>query len=528
MRNSKIFIQRFFSGIVIFCFAWIIVAFLVIPRMGAIYSLFRMNHSLFHVIILDFIAALIALMALFSVRQFTRFVKNKKDLSDKTAWVLLLLEMILYSGGILIFLKYIGYYKTVDDAQFVYNWVTHYTVIDPWTHPSWLMHYLYANPQNLFLALTYKMVNLFLGNGFGGIVITFLAIYVLSIVLLFCTMRALKLDNWISLIVIQLLLISIQVTFHAAIAYTDILAFFFTSLTVYCFARYLLTHGKLQFFWLGLISLSSFFAFLSKGTSLVLIIALSIFIFVYNQRIKKLTGFIPILVLLLGNFGWTQAINYSGVYVDTNYGQPNTHYVMMGLSNTPIPDILSAREAANWSVGIYAAKDQDYSWNLFYNRHLSKSAITQKQIAVYKQRMLAMTPVQLCDALNNKVSVAWGSGDLKTSFSLIRGTHNQERTNKIFSEGVSGLVIYLIMTVSQLILYLGVIMALIKSWNKKEPVLLFGSIFLSGYFAFLLLWEVNPRYAIGIFPIALIMIGKSLGQQTSSKPMIEKESSLEE
>ncbi|RND35705.1 hypothetical protein FAM18132_01847 [Lacticaseibacillus paracasei] len=153
MRNSKIFLRRFFSSIVVFCFTWVIFTFLLMPRMGAIYSPFRMSHSVLHTIILNFVAALIALMVLLGICQFTRLVKNKKDLSDKTAWVLLLLEMILYSRGILIFLKYIGYYKTVDDAQVVYNWVTHYTVIDPWTHPSWLMHYLYANPQNLFLAL---------------------------------------------------------------------------------------------------------------------------------------------------------------------------------------------------------------------------------------------------------------------------------------------------------------------------------------------------------------------------------------
>lgn len=527
MLDRTKLVQRLFSGFAIFCFTWILFNFLVMPRIGAIYSPFRAKHSLLNIVVLNNITFVLTLLLCVGVLRLVKNINRKKDFSSKKAWMLLVLELLIYGLVILLFLKYIGYYKTVDDAQVVYNWVIHYTRVDPWAHSSWLMHYLYANPQNLFLALVYKVITVLLGNYFWTVIIVFLIIYLLSLCILFSTMQVLKLNNRIALLTIQLAIFSIQVTLHSAIAYTDILAFFFTSLTAYCFARYVLAGGGYKYVWAFLVSLASLLAFFSKGTSLIIIIALCLFMFISNRKTNKLVSALPILVLILGNVGWAYAINHVGVMSDSNYGQPNAHYIMMGLSNSPIPADLSTQQAAEWSVGTYSAKDQQYSWNLFFKQRLPKSDISKHQMAEYVRRVRSMTPAQLVAVLNNKVSVAWGSGDLKTSFSLIRGTHDEVRGKKIFSDGTSGLFLYVVMSVSQLMLYIGIIYALAKNWQREDKFTLFGTIFLCGYFVFLLLWEVNPRYAIGILPFGLIMIGLSLGKKPSKKVVFEKEKHIE-
>lgn len=76
--------------------------------------------------------------------------------------------------------------------------------------------------------------------------------------------------------------------------------------------------------------------------------------------------------LVLGNFGWKQFIDAQKLYPNSHYGQPNTHYLMMGLNNTPIPDNLSGDDKYRWVVGAYSSADQRFTWDMFLDKKCLK------------------------------------------------------------------------------------------------------------------------------------------------------------
>ena len=99
--------------------------------------------------------------------------------------------------------------------------------------------------------------------------------------------------------------------------------------------------------------------------------------------------------------------------------------------------------------------------------------------------------------MNNKVSVTWGSGDLKSSFEVYLGTGKSKKAANLFSSKVTGLILYSWMMTIQYLLYIGVLLACIYLFNSKSKIALLCMIYITGYFTFLLFWEASPRYAMG-------------------------------
>ncbi|TNW92239.1 hypothetical protein FIU57_01440 [Enterococcus faecium] len=50
-----------------------------------------------------------------------------------------------------------------------------------------------------------------------------------------------------------------------------------------------------------------------------------------------------------------------------------------------------------------------------------------------------------------------------------------------------------------------------------NPLVFLSNIYISGYFAFLLIWESSPRYAMGIFVPAIIMIGLLIEKEKTKR-----------
>ncbi|MBO1300611.1 hypothetical protein JZO68_11500, partial [Enterococcus sp. DIV1271a] len=248
------------------------------------------------------------------------------------------------------------------------------------------------------------------------------------------------------------------------------------------------------------------------GTVLILVIAIALFLVIINKRKWKLLGLLPFLFLFLGNFGWKQFINTQNLYPDSNYGQPNTHYLMMGIHNAPIPDKLTANEKSRWAIGIYSTDEQQFTWKLFLEKKESKSQIQQEHLKIIRERYTRLSIKELLETMNNKVSVTWGSGDLKSSFSVFLGTGRSEKTSSLFSSKGTGLILYSWMMTIQYLLYIGVVLSSIYSFRSKNKIVLLCTIYISGYFTFLLFWEANPRYAMGIFIPAILMIGVLLNK----------------
>jgi len=62
------------------------------------------------------------------------------------------------------------------------------------------------------------------------------------------------------------------------------------------------------------------------------------------------------------------------------------------------------------------------------------------------------------------------------------------------------------MQTTQLIVYLVLILSFIRYFKAHNKIVMFSAIYCVGYFAFLLIWEANPRYTLGVFPSAMILM----------------------
>lgn len=502
-------VTNFFRGTTIIAFGWALISLLVFPRIGVLYGVWRYAHSTKLILGVGLLALLIALGLLYAAKQLITHWHP----SRQTTWLVLGIELGVYVVVLLFVLRWCGYQTPVDDAAAVFNWVHSGTKVAVWQQPTWLNHYMYANPQNLFLALIYAGLGLIFGKAFFPVVVVFVLIQAATVGLTMSTLHRFKCEPIVAWLVTQVWFIALQVWLHAAIAYTDTLLLFFIVASLYALAGW--TDQKrrpaARNWSLGWTCLLAFLAYLSKGTGLIYVIGLAVYLCASQKGLRRLLVFVPLLTLGLGNVAWHQAINATGIYPDHNYGQPNTHYVMMGLSHTPVPSGLSVRDQLRWPVGIFESADQQYSWRLFYDQKLSKSTIQTKQLQKAKQRLTAMTPLGLLVALNDKVSVVWGSGDVKASASIEAGMAHPDRGKLLFSSTLIGTLTYLMMTVSQLLLYLSIVLG-----SFKRSVDGLSLITLSGYFLFMLLWEANPRYSLAIVPFALLMLAISWRKPTES------------
>lgn len=129
-------------------------------------------------------------------------------------------------------------------------------------------------------------------------------------------------------------------------------------------------------------------------------------------------------------------------------------------------------------------------------------------MAIASQRWRALSVKEKFEVLNNKASVTWGSGDLKSSFEWKLGVSQSYNRLDIFTNKKTGLILYCWMMVIQYIVYIGIILTTIKYFYKKNIIVFFSNIYISGYFFFLLIWESSPRYSMGIFIPAIIMVGE--------------------
>ncbi len=114
---------------------------------------------------------------------------------------------------------------------------------------------------------------------------------------------------------------------------------------------------------------------------------------------------------------------------------------------------------------------------------------------------------ELLKAMNNKVSVTWGSGDLKSSFEVYLGTGKSKKAANLFSSKVTGLILYSWMMTIQYLLYIGVLLARIYLFNSKSKIALLCMIYITGYFTFLLFWGRLVLHMHWNFVPGILLIG---------------------
>ncbi|MBO0422102.1 hypothetical protein BCR22_13785 [Enterococcus plantarum] len=506
MKKYLNYIYTFFLAASIFTMLWAIFTTIFSPRIGEIFSLFRNVHSTKTIILINSSCFVFTLLLYPVIARFLAKGTKKWVLSNKFTFIFFTIELTIYFISLLLFIKFIGFKQAVDDAAITLKFLDQLSLGEKWGY-----NYMYSNPQNLLLMYIFSAIRTFFGPNYSSIIIVFSLMHIITILLTFLSLKNLKVSNLVSLVAIQILVFAIQITLHVPVAYTDILSLFFMSVTLFFFTSYLKTANegtnKFSYLYIILTSIFCVLGFISKGTVLILVIALSLFLLLYNNGKRRVIGLVPFIFLFFGHFLWGQFIDSQNLFPDKNYGQPNTHYIMMGLHNTPIPDDLPNENKAKWTVGAYDSSEQRFTWDMFLDKKMSKEKIQVEHIKVIKQRLKAMNLIQLIQALNNKVSVTWGSGDLKSSFEVFLGTGKNQEKMWVFQNNFSGLIVYSIMMVIQYLIYLGIIFSAIKFFKVINPFIFFSSIYITGYFVFLLIWESSPRYSMGIFIPAILAIG---------------------
>ncbi|EPH99254.1 hypothetical protein D920_01397 [Enterococcus faecalis 13-SD-W-01] len=503
MQVNKNIFFRFFSFLVLFFMLWAISTSIFSPRIGMIFSLFRNNYSYKVILPINIFCFIFSILIYFLIIKWLK-KKSFPALTNKFTYLFLIIELLIYSIALLLFVKYIGFNQPVDDTRIVLN---HLKQLQEGT--EWGYNYMYSNPQNLLLMYIFMGIQSLFGASYHAIILVFSLIHLLTIFFIFLSLKNIRISNFISLLVIQLIIFALQITLHVPVAYTDILSLFFISLTFYFMTKYTQNYIEGKNWILNLVFALLFctIGFISKGTVLILVIAIALFLAIINKKQWKLLGLFPFLFLFIGNFGWKQVINSQNLYPDSNYGQPNTHYLMMGIHNTPIPEGLTSYERARWVVGAYSTDEQQFTWNLFLEQKEPKSQIQEEHLKIIKERYSRLSIKELLEAMNNKVSVTWGSGDLKSSFEVFLGTGKSKRTVDLFTNKITGTILYSWMMTIQYLLYVGVAFSGIYLFKSKNKTALLCTIYISGYFTFLLFWEASPRYAMGIFIPAILLIG---------------------
>lgn len=512
----KRFTYKAFSIFSLLIVIWMIATTVFIPKMGSIFGMFRVQHSYKMIALLNVCCLLFSLL----IYMILKFMLEKKFFhnffNSKKMYLMLGAEVLIYLFLLLNFFKVIGFVNPVDDTRITLNYLDQLN-----TNGHLGYDYMYSNPQNIFLMYIFNAIQIVLGKKYSTIIVVFCVLHIVTILFNFFSLKNIGVSNGVSFLTVQLWIFAAQISMHVGVAYTDVLALFFLSFSLFFFTKFLdrfdgtditfseMSRGK----WIYLIFLSIILTigYIGKGTFLIVILAFFLTLFIVFEREAKLISLLPFLFFLLGSFGWKQFIISQEIFPDDNFGQPNTHYIMMGFSNSKRADT----SLHTWAPGVYNSDDQAFTWQMYLEEKETKKEISKTHVDIIKKRLEQMSFAEIVSFINNKVAVTWSSGDLKSTFEMTLGANSEKNRMSLLYNNFSGLILYLVMMTIQYCVYIGIILSSIKFFKRFDILILLCNIFIAGYFCFLIFWEASPRYAMLLFPFSIIMIGKYLQSKIS-------------
>lgn len=491
--------SKFFIGGGILSLVWVISISLFFPKMHRILSNVRTINGIYFISLLNIVCAIVAILLLKFLKKIY-LEKNIKKLN-----LILLIELFFYFVFLLFLTKYYGISSATDDAGIVLsnaNYVLNTGKVSGW--------YMVSNPQNLFLMYFYLLINKILGSmSYNIIFVVFASLSVATAFLLYKSMILLTKDKKIAFIGMQLYIFCFQISLHVTNVYTDTLSIFLISLGVYCYLRTRKQDRKYMDL-VGVLFTSALFAvgFLSKGTTLVLIIAFCLELLIFQNKWNKMKVFIPIFSFLIIQLSWNMFIDSQEIYDTDKVGMPNTHYIFMGL-NSGQPDNSTIKERRYILNGTWNQGDLNTSKGLFFEKNLSKDDISHEHFKMIKERLSNFTVVSGFEFLNSKIATSWSSGDLKSTFSISKSGENTEKANELNNS----YFVYMLMQTLQFLYYFVALYVFVQTFRNKisiDSITLLTALFTVGMFLFLLLWEASPRYIISLIPFYIILFSRFL------------------
>lgn len=115
---------------------------------------------------------------------------QSKDLSSKQSVIFILVELVLYSLFLWMFIKLIGFENPVDDTRITLKFLEQFLE----QGKQFGYDYMYSNPQNLLLMYFYRVLRLLFGSNYIAIIVAFIFIHCMTILFTFFSFLIVKLS----------------------------------------------------------------------------------------------------------------------------------------------------------------------------------------------------------------------------------------------------------------------------------------------------------------------------------------------
>jgi 4-amino-4-deoxy-L-arabinose transferase-like glycosyltransferase len=236
------------------------------------------------------------------------------------------------------------------------------------------------------------------------------------------------------------------------------------------------------------------FGMLLKGSLVIFIIALSITLFFYMKKWRKLYLIIPFLILLISKSLFNLSLYQTGVLDEEQIEQnsfPITHWMVMAQNED--------------RLGKYAQSDVDWTKQLLEEH--PKEDVKDIHLQELKNRIDEKGFTGNVKFNLEKLAHTWSDGTYYSLNKLRRYPQDPENFESLVNYK-SGHLVQGYARVQQFILLFGLVftLALLKQ-KESRPFIMFAALSIIGFFFFFLIWETRSRYLVSVTPLIILLSG---------------------
>jgi len=285
-----------------------------------------------------------------------------------------------------------------------------------------------------------------------------------------------------------LALFASPLVFYIPIFYTDTLSLPFIIVPIYYLYKYFFLNQKISYIMVSglMIGIGS----LIKPTTLILLIAILIYIIIIKNKKINYYLFVPLIIvlavipLLIGKVFTNHFFDKESI---TKYRIPTLHYILIGMERNG-----EYSEERYKEINSYVGED-------------TKIKVVKKNLSKRINEMIKKNEV--LSFYNRKITYTWTDGTFYSRVKLVREPVHKEYTKYVSSTNNEDLLYWSISNGQWLIILLLMICGIgFRKYLPKElkefSLLLYIATF--GLFLFLLIWETRSRYLVNYYPIFLV------------------------
>lgn len=497
---------KLISIMIILSFMFFILLSICYPNLEITLSVYRALSST-HVDHIRQLNGYLAILAIITVSIFIVFIQMLRHYHITTKWIdwifygeLLLFTLCLY------YLNQVYHFHFTDDSEIILkiveSLITTHTMTD---------NYLNFYHNNLPIALIYMALAKIVGaTHIDYLINSSIIIYSTTILLMYHTIKQILTNKFISLILSQLLIMLVSVWIHVFNFYTDTLSLFFNMLVVYCLVKLMQqTQYHLKMKWAVLLGIACALAMIIKLTLTLLVIVVTIGLLLILKTYHK--GLVAMMLLSIFSImvSW-QLIDQHFThhyFQQTQKRVPIEHYLAMGMASDYLQNETQTHPL-KYAVGSWNFTDVKQSYDVLFvqNRSVEDLKIIKRNLLQQRIDYL-INEQQFNRFMIDKLTVSWGTGDLKTTHTLQALTDDPNITDIVESD-----YLYSYMQYCQFVIYFAIILiSIVQLFHRRlDSIIVIYQMFLIGCILFFSMWESSPRYMMIIYPMLPICIAVTL------------------